>query len=288
VAAVSVDDVFAFDRTRRRSLDSSDRAVSVAREVLAASAGRRRIRIGGGTRANFTELNRLRPNAASLDLVTYTVNPQIHAFDEESIVETLPVLPMTVGDARRLVPRPISIVVSLRPRFNAVVRGAPDDPLLPDRARADVRQDSAFTAAWLLGAIARLSMRGVASITVAETHGAAGLIDMSSGASRITMAGALVASLTPSSGGSVVAVRAPDTVAALAIETASERTVWLANLTSKARDVAVASPLQSTGWTTLTTGAVDRPNAAWRLRQGTTRAGVFRLRPWEIARLIQR
>lgn len=45
--------------------------------------------IGGGSRANFAELNRADLPMDLLDMVGFAINPQVHAFDETSILETV-------------------------------------------------------------------------------------------------------------------------------------------------------------------------------------------------------
>ena len=69
--------------------------MTLARSALPADTS-----VGGGTRANFTELNRLRPAPGELDAATYAINPQVHAFDEASILETPATVALTVRDAR--------------------------------------------------------------------------------------------------------------------------------------------------------------------------------------------
>lgn len=53
-----------------------------------------------GTNAYFTELNRERPDTAALDMLTYSVNPQVHAFDNASLVECAATISMTVVSAQ--------------------------------------------------------------------------------------------------------------------------------------------------------------------------------------------
>ena len=45
-------------------------------------------RIGGGMFSYFTELNRKRPPADKLDLVSFTTSPMVHAGDDRSVMET--------------------------------------------------------------------------------------------------------------------------------------------------------------------------------------------------------
>jgi hypothetical protein len=165
-----------FSRASKSGFDST-------LEVLA--EGRRAMRtaglvcpLGGGTRANFTELNRARTPGGSMDVVTYAVNPQVHAFDDASIVETLQTIPLTVRQARAIsANRPVSLVVTLKPRFNSStgIKAVPADPAaLP--ARVDLRQPGPFAAAWTVGALAAVARRGTERVTWYETVGMAGLL----------------------------------------------------------------------------------------------------------------
>ena len=44
--------------------------------------------VGGGTNGYFTDLNRERPDTSAMDFVAYSLNPQVHAFDNDSLMET--------------------------------------------------------------------------------------------------------------------------------------------------------------------------------------------------------
>ena len=52
--------------------------------------------IGAGSNAYFTELNRERPAIDQMQGVCYSLNPQVHAFDDASLVETLAAQALTV------------------------------------------------------------------------------------------------------------------------------------------------------------------------------------------------
>ena len=87
--------------------------------------------VGGGSRTDFAQLN-MQPALipfAELDFVTYAINPQVHAFDDLSIVETLGVQAATVESARALAgDRPVVVgPITLRPRFNPNAT-APEPP----------------------------------------------------------------------------------------------------------------------------------------------------------------
>jgi hypothetical protein len=157
---------------------TATRWVELAREKLGRAAPRSRV--GGGTRHYFTELNRNRPAPPLPPWATWSVNPQVHAFDNSSLVETLAVQAETVrssraflGEAARLAVGPIT----LRPRSNPNATSAPTatagDDLPPE---VDPRQMSLFAAAWTLGSIRYLAEAGAATATYFETSGRRGLM----------------------------------------------------------------------------------------------------------------
>jgi hypothetical protein len=151
--------------------------VDVARTMLAPVLGR--AGLAGGTDGDFAELNRDRPTVDSWDGVAYSINPQVHAFDERSLVETLATQATTVATTRSFTGSTPVIVspVTLRQRFNPSAIG--DHALgqgdLPPSV--DPRQMSLFAAGWTLGSIASLTAAGVASLTYFETVGLRGLMD---------------------------------------------------------------------------------------------------------------
>jgi D-apionolactonase len=165
-----------------KEVSTSPKWIEIAREKL--KAFDENIPLGSGTNVYFTELNRNRPTLDNLDFVTYSSNPQIHAFDNLSIVETLEVLQTTVESARQFcTDKPISVSpITLRPRFNAVATGAPRELApgeLPDNV--DARQMSLFGAAWTLGALREFAYADVRSLTFYETTGWRGVVESESG-----------------------------------------------------------------------------------------------------------
>ena len=140
--------------------------------------------IGAGTNAYFTELNRERPPTDALDFVCYSLNPQVHAFDNASLVETLEAQAWTVASARRFAGGlPIVVTpVTLRPRFNPNATGpepAPAPGELP--SQVDVRQMSLLGAGWTLGSLKYLSQSQVGSVTYYETSGWRGVMETANG-----------------------------------------------------------------------------------------------------------
>ncbi len=137
-----------------------------------------------GTNEYFTELNRDRPKPELLDGTCYSINPQVHAFDNRSLVENLEPQGETVRSAHRfLAGKPVHVSpVTLRPRFNPQAKGA-SDPTAAGRlpSRIDARQMSLFGAVWTLGSIKYLAESGAASMTYYQTHGWAGVMETASG-----------------------------------------------------------------------------------------------------------
>jgi hypothetical protein len=138
----------------------------------------------GGTNGNFAELNRQRPDLFLMDGVAYTINPQVHASDERSLIEAIEGQRDTVVTARSYCGElPICVSsVTLKPPFNQAAREqeAPQDPHeLPPAV--DGRQMSLFAAAWTVGSLRSLALGGANSITYYETTGWRGLMETAQG-----------------------------------------------------------------------------------------------------------
>lgn len=135
--------------------------------------------VGAGTNCYFTELNRLRVPTEGVDFLAYSINPQVHAFDNASLVETLETQSFTVSSAKAFshgLPIHVS-PITLQPRFNPNATGpipaVPEGELPPE---VDVRQMSLFGAVWTLGSIKHLATAGPASLTYYETVGWRGIM----------------------------------------------------------------------------------------------------------------
>jgi D-apionolactonase len=136
--------------------------------------------VGGGTNMDFAELNRRRPDGSVTQLVAWSMNSQVHASDDASVMETLRGQTDTVLTARSFCESCSFAVgpITLRQRFNPVATG-PSAITGPDAvpAHVDPRQGTQFCAAWTAGSIAGLAPTGVASLTYFELCGSAGVID---------------------------------------------------------------------------------------------------------------
>jgi hypothetical protein len=140
--------------------------------------------LGGGTDAYFAELNRSRLNVRGLDFVTYSICPQVHAFDKLSLLENLEAQRDTVYSARQLFQKPVHIgAITLKQRFNIVAtdedHGTGPFPL------SDPRQGSILAAGWTLGSIRQLAMAGASSLSYYETVGPRGLMERKRNSSLI-------------------------------------------------------------------------------------------------------
>jgi hypothetical protein len=140
--------------------------------------------IFSGTTANFRELNGARPPVHLLDGVCYSAHPQVHAFDNSSLVETCAALPDTVQTARSFCGQlPLAVTpVTLRARVNPYAMG-PAAPVPPGQLppQVDPRQMSLFAAGWTLGNLKYWSESGVESLTYFETIGWRGVMETEAG-----------------------------------------------------------------------------------------------------------
>jgi D-apionolactonase len=157
---------------------SSAETVTAVRGALA-SAGLARLPVISGTNVYFNELNRHRIPPGPADGLAWSANPQVHAFDDLSLMENLQAQPDTIVTARSFAPSTRCYVtpVTLRPRFNAVAATGQEFPESGLPRQADVRQPSLFAAAWTLGSIAALAGAGADGLTYYDTQGPAGVVE---------------------------------------------------------------------------------------------------------------
>lgn len=136
---------------------------------------------------NFVDLNRARPKDNSIQAVGFAINPQIHAFDNASMVETLPIHADAVNSARQFAgARPLVIgPITLAPQLLDGV-DLPGGPPMggPCPTYVDKRQVEPLTAAWTLGSLKYLADAGTHSATFFETVGWAGIMDADDVSSR--------------------------------------------------------------------------------------------------------
>ncbi|MCB0686325.1 MAG: hypothetical protein KDC53_07365 [Saprospiraceae bacterium] len=149
-----------------------DKVVPILRDI------RINIKLGAGTPAYFTELNRERVQTRELDFISYSVNPQVHAFDNASMIENAHAQMYSVESARIYFPdmRIHVSPITLKPRFNpnATAVAEPSKETLPEDV--DLRQNSLFAAGWTLSSLMHLAEAGADLVTYFEAVGWRGIM----------------------------------------------------------------------------------------------------------------
>jgi hypothetical protein len=182
--------------------------------------------IAGGSHTNFTELNRERPRSGLLDAIAFAANPQVHAFDNTSIMETPPTLAEAIRTARTFAGDapvyvgPVTLTGASRT----------DDP----------RQTGLFGAAWYLAALAYAAQGAAARITLCDAAGSGGVVTADGTPYPLFH---LLAAVGVATNGQTqeVAVSDPRAVAALAVRSSDDawQDVFIANLTPDMQEVTV-------------------------------------------------
>lgn len=131
-------------------------------------------KIGTGVNAYFAELNRNQPKTKNADFVSFAVCPQVHAFDDNSLIENMEAQFYAVDSAKKLFPgKPVFVSpITLKQRFNVVAttfKTKPKSGELP--LQVDIRQNSVFAAQWLTGSLKFLSQSGASLVTLFENVG---------------------------------------------------------------------------------------------------------------------
>ncbi len=163
---------------QKEEITTSEKWITLARKYL--QNYDHSINIGSGTNVFFADLNRSIPAIQVMDLISYSINPQVHAFDNLSLVETLSAQAETVKSARKFSNnKPISVTpITLQMRFNPNAT-SPEAELesgqLP--SQVDVRQMSLFGAGWTLGSLKYLCESETHSLTYYETTGWRGVME---------------------------------------------------------------------------------------------------------------
>lgn len=132
-----------------------------------------------GTLANFTELNRDRSALFIGDGICYSVQPQEHAFDNLSLVETPKVLGQTVESTKAFAPgKPIAVTpITLRKRVNPYGAALVEEVESGLPPTVDPRQMSLLGAGWTLACLKHLSESGAGSSTWYQPLGWKGVME---------------------------------------------------------------------------------------------------------------
>jgi hypothetical protein len=148
--------------------------IAAAREQLRAEKS-----ISAGTDLYFTEINRGTPVVPGIDQINFSLNPQVHSFDDRTLIQNLATQEVIALNAARIaVDKSISVgPITLRPRFNPNAT-QPDRDVSNDSlpASVDARQRTWFTEAWTAISIKYLTQSGaINSATYFESVGWKGI-----------------------------------------------------------------------------------------------------------------
>ena len=132
-----------------------------------------------GTGQNYAELNRNRPSECPKGGVHFSLNPQVHADDDATLIENLAAQSSVMSSLRDWIGNAPIVVspVTLKPR---IARSQGDENLpsgtiaMPDDV--DPRQWSLLGAGWTLGSLKHLAQSGADSVTYYETAGWKGVL----------------------------------------------------------------------------------------------------------------
>jgi hypothetical protein len=183
------------------------------------------------------------------------MNPQVHAYDNLTLVENLEGQAWTVKSARQFIGK-LPLVVSpitlrIRPGVYPIQPEVGPDGLPPS---VDLRQMSLFGAGWTLGSLKYISESGVQSVTYYEATGWRGVMETEKGSPSPerfpSIPGAVfplyhvLADVAEFAGGSVVPSisNAPLKVVGIALQKADKTRVILANLSPEPQYVRMLHP----------------------------------------------
>jgi len=226
-----------------------------------------------GTNIYFNERHRLSKGAA--DGLVWSINPQIHAVDEISLLENLEAQPDSVLSARTLWPDASLHVspVTLRPRFNAVASTGEDFSLGSIPWNTDPRQTTLFAAVWTLGSASALVHSGVDSITYFEDVGARGVVEASvriysvedfpSVLDTAFPCAIVLADLCELRGAQVLDLEPHEKLAVLALRHGNGQSILLGNLSRESAQVRIEAGVPSCRVRVLDVSNVERATQAF-------------------------
>lgn len=209
------------------------------------------IQVFSGTDQSYNVIARDRPEYPNGVGIAFAGYPQIHAADDESIMENAAAFADVVRDCRRLYPdRPVSMSpVHLISENGPFPAGPPASP--SDRPQDDPRYDSPFAAAWSVAVLAATASAHLDAVCLFDAVGARGVVH---GDGRIKPVGSVLNILAGRAGQATRSATTsnPDEVAVLDIGAGASRLVLVANLRPVRRLATV------TGWS-----AGPNPSISW-------------------------
>ncbi len=135
---------------------------------------------GVGTNYNFNEINKNHFSAASADYISFSMDPQEHAFDDLTVLENSATPEHLIRSAQSIYGKEMPIHISpltMRKRFNPYAMN-PDDLYIDEAAKADPRMKSPFAAVWSFASILSVAKGGGSAITFFQTVGNQGIMSL--------------------------------------------------------------------------------------------------------------
>ena len=142
-------------------------------------------KIIGGTDLYFTELNRNQGSVDFVDQVNFSINPQVHSFDDRTLIQNTASQKAIATNAHRIAKgKKVSIgPITLRPRYNPNATQPNKDlsnTALP--SSVDARQRTWFAEGWTAMSIRSIAeSESISTLTYFETLGWRGIRELSTG-----------------------------------------------------------------------------------------------------------
>ena len=142
-------------------------------------------KIIGGTDLYFTELNRNQGSVDFVDQVNFSINPQVHSFDDRTLIQNTATQKTIAKNAHRIAKgKKVSIgPITLRPRYNPnATQPDKDASNTPLPSSVDARQRTWFSEGWTAMSIRSLTeSESISTLTYFETLGWRGIRELSTG-----------------------------------------------------------------------------------------------------------
>ncbi|MDQ2656433.1 MAG: hypothetical protein M3Y60_03355 [Bacteroidota bacterium] len=170
-----------------------------------------RVLFGAGTNYNFNEINKNRFIASDVDFITFSMDPQEHAFDNRTILENSASPEYLVRSAKSIYGSDMPVHISpltLRKRFNPYATN-PADLYIEEEAKADPRMKEPFAALWTLASVCSAAKGGASAITFFQTAGNQGILSLNDKPYPVYD---LLKSLSPYQGKAVTVLESRDTM----------------------------------------------------------------------------
>ena len=142
-------------------------------------------KIIGGTDLYFTELNRNQGSVDFVDQVNFSINPQVHSFDDRTLIQNTASQKAIATNAHRIAKgKKVSIgPITLRPRYNPNATQPAKDLSNTDLpSSVDARQRTWLAEGWTAMSIRSIAeSESISTLTYFETLGWRGIRELSTG-----------------------------------------------------------------------------------------------------------